>query len=91
MTKILFLILVLVTLAFVGFQVYKLYAERKTLIQEEAGVRSQLSTLEGEQANLNEEIVYFSDIRNLAKELKSLFNYKKPGEKMMIIIPQGGQ
>lgn len=60
-------------------------------MHEEAGVRSRLSTLEGEQANLNEEVVYFSDIRNLAKELKSLFNYKKPGEKMMIIIPQGGQ
>ncbi len=88
--KIVFLLLILVAFSFVSFQVYKLYAEREGLQAEADKVTSKVSSLEGEQAGLKEQIDYFSDVRNLAKELKSLFNYKQPGEHMMIIVPKKG-
>lgn len=41
-----------------------------------------------ENQSLEENIKYFRQPDNLMKELKSLFNYRQPGEKMMIIIPR---
>jgi len=43
--------------------------------------------LEKENRILEEDINYFSYADNLIKELKSLFNYRQPGEKMIIIVP----
>jgi len=34
------------------------------------------------------DIEYFSNPKNLAKELKSKFNYKNPGEKLIIVVPE---
>ncbi len=83
-------ILCLVSL-FLGYQVYTLYAERKVVRAEASQVQQKLTTLEDDQAKLKDDVGYFSDIRNLAKELKSLFNYKRPGEHMMIIVPKKDQ
>ncbi|NCO15467.1 hypothetical protein GW816_00990 [Candidatus Wolfebacteria bacterium] len=50
-------------------------------------LNSRLQALLKENADLQSDIEYFSHPENLEKELKSRFNYKKPGEKMMIIVP----
>ena len=88
MKKIIFLILIGAAFLFVSFEAYQLYAERRVLREEAAEVQEQVSQLEGEQAKLKSEVGYFSDIRNLAKELKSLFNYKQQGEHLIIIVPK---
>jgi len=41
-----------------------------------------------ENSRLRAEIDYFSIPENLEKKLKTEFNYRKPDEKMLIIVPQ---
>lgn len=72
----------------VGFQLYRLYEERAVLVKEVRAVREEALVLEEEQLELGKELEYFADTQNLLKELKSLFNYRKPNEKLIIIVPK---
>jgi len=87
--KVFFAAVIIVTLSLVSFELYKLFVERGALEREAEVVNNRLSSLESEQASLKQEIDYFSDVRNLAKELKTLFNYKEPNEHLLIIVPKG--
>jgi cell division protein FtsB len=42
---------------------------------------------QAQEASLQEETQYLSNPANLEKELRARFNYKKPGETMVIIVP----
>jgi cell division protein FtsB len=68
-------------------QVYFILKERNQLKTELNGSSSRLENLLKENNDLQSEIEYFSHPENLEKELRLRFNYKKPGEKMMIIVP----
>ena len=68
-------------------QSYFFIKERNRLKTDSDNLSSRLQALSKENADLQSDIEYFSRPENLEKELKSRFNYKKPGEKMMIIVP----
>ena len=40
-----------------------------------------------ENFELQADLEYYARPENLEKELRSRFNYKKPGEKLIIIVP----
>jgi len=40
---------------------------------------------------LDEKIEYFSEPRNLEKELRARFNYRLPFEKLIIVIPENDE
>ena len=48
-----------------------------------------LKTLADENQSLVSVIDYFKNPENLLKELKSQFNYKETGEKLIIVVPSG--
>jgi hypothetical protein len=48
-----------------------------------------LAAAQTQEADLNEETQFLSNPVNLEKEFRSDFNYKKPGETMIIIVPSG--
>lgn len=56
---------------------YKLGEAEKSLNQ---------ATLDNEK--LKSELEYFSNPANLEKEIRARFNLKKPGERMIILVPQ---
>ena len=84
-----FLILfLLVVLAVSGLQVYRLFTQRAELSREINKIQAQASVLEVENEMLIKDINYFSRDENLAKELKSKFNYRAPDEKLIILVPR---
>ena len=74
-------------LILIGVQVYSFVAQEWSLGSELADVQQNLSKSQAQEASLQEETQYLSNPANLEKELRARFNYKKPGETMVIIVP----
>ena len=85
--KIAIIIILSIVLLAITVQVYLIFKERSQLKKELESSSNRLNALIKENAELGSEIEYFSRPENLEKELRAKFNYKKPGEKMMIITP----
>lgn len=93
MIKVMRLIVNVILLIFaiaVGTQLYRLHIQRNNLQARFSSVTEEIETLENENENLKNDIRYFDEPDNVAKELKAQFNYKKPGEKLLIVIPNNG-
>jgi len=74
-------------LIILGVQVYSFVAQEWQLGSELADVQANLTKAQSEETSLQEESSYLSNPVNLEKELRARFNYKKPGETMVIIVP----
>ena len=72
-----------------GWGVSNLFFKERALRQEGTELSRRLETVEQENASLAESIEYYQNPENLMKELKSQFNYREGGEKLMIIVPAG--
>lgn len=70
------------------YQIYTIDVDRRNLKREMATVVDEIELVESDSDKLNEKIEYFSDPRNLEKELRARFNYRLPYEKLIIVIPE---
>ncbi|PIY59501.1 hypothetical protein COY96_01520 [Candidatus Wolfebacteria bacterium CG_4_10_14_0_8_um_filter_37_11] len=68
-------------------QFYFIFKERNQLKREFHNLTEKSENLAKENEKIKSEIEYYSNPENLEKELRARFNYKKIGEKMMIIAP----
>lgn len=84
-----FIIVLILSVIFVvvSIQAYFILKERNQLKSNLTNLDARLDAILKENANLQLEIEYFSHPENLEKELRLKFNYKKPDEKMMIVVP----
>ncbi len=80
-------VLLMAIMAVLGWQLLNLYKQYAYLEKFSEKLNLEAAVLKTENQNLNSDIRYFSDPENMEKELKSKTNYKKPDEKMIIIIP----
>ena len=80
-------IIILVILA-LGWGFWILRGERKDLEVEEKILKADLSALLEENTEIQDNIDYFEDPENLLKEAKSQFNYRAPGEELIIVVPE---
>jgi cell division protein FtsB len=87
MIRFLKIFLIVGLLGFLGWGVLNLEKQNRRLEIKLNNLEINSEALEKENQNLEENIKYFSHLENLVKELKSLFNYRQPGEKMIIIVP----
>lgn len=71
----------------VGFQVSILFKEESRLKGELNQLKDKTNSFNKENGELEAQVNFLSRLENLSKELKSKFNYKKIGEKMMILVP----
>jgi hypothetical protein len=85
--KLAFAIGVFIIVVLIGVQVFSFLGEQRTLSQNLSDVESRLTAAKLQEANLQEETQYLSNPVNLEKELRAQFNYKNPGETMVIIVP----
>lgn len=69
-------------------QAYRLYDQRYELVVRSGEIQSKMDVLRKENDQVSGNLEYLANFDNLAKELKALFNYKKPGEKLFIIVPK---
>ena len=80
-------ILLIAVIIFLGWQFFNLYIKNISLEKSSNKLNAEISSIKVENKDLASDINYFSNPENQEKELKSKTNYKKSGEKMIIIIP----
>jgi cell division protein FtsB len=81
------LLIIIAVVGLLSWGFYDLHNERKTFQREVNELRLKKESLEAENKSLEENIEYFKNPKNLIKELKSKFNYREEGEKLIIIVP----
>lgn len=85
--KIIYLAFVILFVA-IAFRIYTADSDRRELKREMATLIDEVELIEEDNSRLDEKIDYFSEPRNLEKELRARFNYRLPFEKLIIVIPE---
>ncbi len=73
-------------LLFLLFQTYTFYVRSRTALREEAELQKRLEKERQTASGLAADYEFYQDPDNLEKELRSKFNYKSPGEKIIVIV-----
>jgi cell division protein FtsB len=76
-----------IILILIGTRIFGFLGEQHMLGQNLADVQTRLDSVKAQQADLEAEQKYLANPANMVKELRARFNYKKPGETMIIIVP----
>jgi hypothetical protein len=76
-------------LIFLGVNVYSFVKQEHEMGASLADVQARLTKAQADESSLQSEKEYLANPVNLEKELRARFNYKNPGEKMIIIVPLG--
>jgi cell division protein FtsB len=77
-------------LAVLGAQIYSFLGSRSELMVEFGEIEAKLNRAKADREKFQAELDYYSNPANLEKELRARFNYKSPGEKLIIIVPRNG-
>lgn len=85
--KIAAIVILCLLLIFLGVQVYSFVKQENQLSSDLSDIQTKLTKAQATQKTLQEESAYLANPINLEKELRSRFNYKNPGETMVIIVP----
>lgn len=78
--------------AFLIFLSTQIYTYRIKADEAEANYQSVAAKLQGaelDQGKLKSDLEYYSNPVNLEKEIKARFNYHAPGERTLILVPEG--
>ena len=76
-----------IVLIFLATQVFFFFKEEGSLEGTLADTEYRLQQAQHEEQTLSTEVNYLANPANLEKELRARFNYAKPGETMVIIVP----
>lgn len=71
----------------IGFQFFRLYEQYAELRHAANKLSQSIADITVENRRLQADLEYFSNPSNLEKEVRTRFNYKSPGENMIIVIP----
>lgn len=82
------LAILILTILALGWGFFALRSERANLDTEAKTLKADVSAIQEKNAGTEEKINYFKDPENLLKEAKSQFNYRAPGEELIIIVPE---
>lgn len=75
-------------LGFIGREVYVFFWRKTELNVQVADINSEMEKLYKENSKLGADIEYYKSEDNLEKEARAELNYKAPGEKLIIVVPQ---
>ena len=84
--KIAVVVILVIVLVLVGMQVYSFFAQERQLSVDLTDIQTRLTKAKYDEAKLQSEVQYLANPLNLEKELRARFNYKKPGETMIVIV-----
>lgn len=79
-----------VVVSFILYGAVRIHERNAALEHQLNGLKSQVASLEAENARFQEDIDFYSQPENLEKEARARLNLKKPGE-TLVIIPNGSQ
>jgi hypothetical protein len=86
--KILAIIGLSLLILLIGFQIYLFMKQEGGLSETLTDAQNRLAKAQSDGANLSAEVQYLANPLNLEKQLRAQFNYKKPGETMIVIVPK---
>lgn len=86
--KALLAVVLCVVLVLLGMRIFSFIKEQRQLSATLLDTQARLQKAKTDEANLSAQLQYLQNPENLQKELRAQFNYKKPGETMLIIVPQ---
>lgn len=81
-------IIILIIFLTVGFQLFNLFQQNRNLKNSLSDLNKEIGGVFKENGVLKADLEYFANQDNLIKELKGKLNFKAPGEKVIIIVPQ---
>lgn len=84
------IVFLLILIVVLSFQIYIFWGKERKINEEFLELKKKMEAALIEKENLKTELDYLSNPLNLEKELKARFNYRKPEEKMIIIVPPNG-
>ena len=76
-----------IVLIFISVELMLTYADARKLQQENDSVLQKLQATQQEKTQTQNDTTYYQNQDNLEKSLREKFNYKKPGETMIIVVP----
>ena len=76
-----------IVLIFLATQVFFFFKEEGSLEGTLTDTENRLQQAQLKEQTLSTEVDYLANPANLEKELRARFNYTKPGETMVIIVP----
>ncbi len=79
-------IILLIVLAALIWQLYQLYRQNQELETFLSSIESKVVQFKEENLKFQADLEYFAHPENLEKELRSRYNYKNPGEKLIILV-----
>lgn len=71
-----------------AFQTFSFIREKNESVRKLDEAKKSLNQAALDNEKLKSELEYFSNPVNLEKEIRARFNLKKPGERMIILVPQ---
>lgn len=85
--RIVVFVLFCAVLVFLWVQLYSMMRETARLRAETEELSRQQEALVRENTEIERQEGYYTHSENVEKFLRSRFNYKKPGEQMIIVVP----
>jgi len=67
---------------------FQLVKNTNAIKEEVMVLEEKAAALQKENGQLNGQLEYLANPENLLKEVKSRFNYRREGEKLIIIVPK---
>lgn len=80
-------ILLAAAILFFGAEIFLTLRESKVLATKDGDLTQRIEGLSVEKDNISQELEFYANPLNLEKLLREKFNYKLPGEKMIIVVP----
>jgi len=80
-------VILCLVLVFVATQIFSFLKEEHSLAEAFSDVNARLGQAEAQEQSLSLEVNYLANPQNLEEELRSRFDYAKPGETMIVILP----
>jgi hypothetical protein len=81
--------LLCILLGLLWVQMFFMGKETRQMTAHANEVSSKLTAIVSENEALRKDIAYYGIPENLDKFLRERFNYRKPSEKMIIVVPDG--
>ncbi|MDP1689109.1 MAG: septum formation initiator family protein [bacterium] len=82
------IIVLTLIIGLISYQHIRFFYEWRDVEAEHATLQNQLQTIKKENENIAEDLNYFQNPENLEKEVRAQLNYKKQGEKVIIVVPK---
>ena len=79
--------ILIILFLFLSFQLVSFWFRKNDAVSQLANLQSELGNSQKDLANLKSDLSYYLNPVNLEKEIKDRFNYRSPGEKMIIVVP----